>query len=63
MKCRENLFEGKGAFENLVGFFMYDGPMETVEHMRVNIWCMRDWTVRFCHKTAEIHFLSIQLIN
>ena len=42
---------------------MYDGPMETVEHMWVNIWCMLDWTVGFCHKTAEIHFLSIQLIN
>ena len=40
---------------------MYDGPMETVEHIRVNIWCMLDGTVGFRHKTTEMHFLSIQL--
>ena len=42
---------------------MYDGTMETVEHMWLNIWCMLDWTVGFCHKTTEVYFLSIQLIN
>ena len=42
---------------------MYVGPMETVEHMLVNIWCMLNWTAGFGHKTAEMYFLSIQLIN
>ena len=44
-----------------MGLFMYDGPKETVEYMWVNTWCMLDWVVGFCHKTAEIHFLGIQL--
>ena len=37
---------------------MYDGPKETVEYMWVNIWCIIDWVVGFCHKTPEIHFLG-----
>ena len=28
---------GEWACENLVGFSMYDGPMETIEHIWVNI--------------------------
>ena len=63
MKCRENAMLGEGTCENLVGFSMYNGPMETVEHIRVNIWCIPDWTIGFRHKTAEMHFLSIQMIN
>ena len=38
---------------------MNDGDMETVEYMWVNVWCKLDWIIRFCHKTAEIHFLGI----
>ena len=38
---------------------MHDGPMETVEYMWVNIWCTLDRIIGFCHKTANIHFLSI----
>ena len=49
-----------GDCKNLVGLSMYDGSMETVEYIWVNIWCMINWTR---HKTAEIHFLYIQLIN
>ena len=45
--------------ENPVRFSLNDGPMETIEYMWVNIWCMLDWIIGFCHKTAEIHFLSI----
>ena len=62
MKCRETPTEGKSC-ETLVGFSMYGSPMETVEHMWVYIWYMLDWTVGFCRKTAEMHFLSIHLIN
>ena len=52
---------GKGGLcENFVRFSLNnDGPMETVEYMWVNIWCMLDWIIGFCHKTAEIHFLGI----
>ena len=42
MKCMGTLFERK-ACENLVGFFMYDSPMATVEHIWANIWCMNIW--------------------
>ena len=37
--------------------------METVEYIWMNIWRMLDWIVGFCHKSAKIHFLGIQLIN
>ena len=39
---------------------MYNGPKEAVKYMGVNIWCMLDWIVGFCHKTAETHFLGIK---
>ena len=42
--------------ENLMGLFMYHSPMENVEYIWVNIWCMLDWIVGFRHKTEEIHF-------
>ena len=32
------------------------GAMETVKYIRVDIWCMLDWIIGLCHKTAEIHF-------
>ena len=45
--------------ENPVRFSLNDGPTETVEYMWLNICCMLDWIIGFCHKTAEIHFLGI----
>ena len=30
-----------------------------LEYMWINVWCMLDWIIGFCHKTAEIHFLGI----
>ena len=35
---------------------MNDGAMETVECIWVDIWCMLDWVIGLCHKTAEMHF-------
>ena len=58
-----NAARREGACENSVGLSMYDGPMGTVEYMWVNIWCMLDWIIGFCYKSAEIHSLRIQLIN
>ena len=57
------MWGGGGACKKPIGLFMYDGPKETVEYMWVNIWRMLDWLDGFCHKTAEIHFLGIQLLN
>ena len=37
--------------------------METIKYIWINIWCMLDWMVGFCHKTAEINFLAIELIT
>ena len=37
---------------------MYDGPMETVEYMLVNIRSMLDWIVGFCHKTQKKNSLA-----
>ena len=55
VKYGKTLFEGGGACENPVRHSMYDGPMETVKYMYVNIWCMLDQIVGL----AEIHFLGI----
>ena len=40
VKCRETLWspQGEGACENSVRLSMYDGTMETVKYMWVNIW-------------------------
>ena len=46
---------GRGVYENPVRFSLNDGPMETVEYMWVNIWCMLDWIIGFCHKTVSAH--------
>ena len=35
---------------------MSDGAMETMEYMSLDIWCMLDWVIGLCHKTAERHF-------
>ena len=43
MKCGEMPFGEEKACENPVGLSMYDGPMETVEHIWANIWSMLDW--------------------
>ena len=50
---------GGGVCENPVRFSLNDGPMEIVECMYVNILCMLDWIIGFCHKTAAINFLGI----
>ena len=64
MNCNyENAVWGGGACENPVGLSKNDGPMENVEYIWMNIWCMLDWIVGFCHKIAEIRFLGIQLIS
>ena len=36
------LFRRGGAYKNPVRLSMSDGPMETVEYARVNMWCMID---------------------
>ena len=38
---------------------MNDGAMETVECMWLDIWCMADWIIGLCHKTAEMLFLGM----
>ena len=55
--------EKMDSCENPVGLSKNDGPMEAVEYIWMNTWCMLNWIVGFCHKIAEIHFLGIQLIN
>ena len=56
-----NAVRGGGTCKNPVRLSMYNGPMETVECMWVNIWCMLDWIIGFGHKTAEIHFLGMSV--
>ena len=38
--CGKTLFEGEVACENPIRLTMYDGPVETVEYICVNTWCM-----------------------
>ena len=50
-----NAVRGRGACENPMRLPMQDGPMETVKHMWVNIWCMPDWLAG----RAETHLPGI----
>ena len=61
MGSRNERFHGKMRGKTVRGrgyvkFPMNDGAMETVECMWVDIWCMLDWIIGLCHKTAEMHF-------
>ena len=38
----------EGVCDNL-RFSLNDRPVETVEYIWVNIWCMLDWIIGFCH--------------
>ena len=55
VKCEERPIEGD-VCEIPVRPPMNDGVMETVECLWVDIWCMLDWVIGLCHKTAEMHF-------
>ena len=56
VKCGERLLK---VCEIPVRLPMNDGAMETVECMWVDIWCMMDWIIGLCHKTAEMHFPGV----
>ena len=45
----------EGVCETPVGLPMNDGAVETVEYMWVDIWCLLDWIIGLCHKTAEMY--------
>ena len=55
------VFVGVGVCENPVRFSLNDGPVETVEYMWVNIWCMLDGIIGFwsqdCRNTLPWHKL------
>ena len=59
VKCGETLFP-RGSCENSMQPFTCDGPIETDKYIW---WISGGCLIGFCHKTAEIHFLCIQLIN
>ena len=58
LRCGERPleFRGSGVYETPLILPMKDGAMKTVECMWVDIWCMLDWIIGLCHKTAEMHF-------
>ena len=51
----ENAVRGGRACENAMRLSIYDGPIEILKYMWVNIWCMLDWVIGL----AEMHFLDI----
>ena len=55
VKCEKRPIEGE-VCEIPVRPPMNDGPMETVESLWVDIWCMLDWVAGLCHKTTEMIF-------
>ena len=59
LKCVKRPLEEGSVCEIPVRLSMKDGAMETVEHMRVDIWCMLDWIIGLCCKTAEMHFYEL----
>ena len=49
--------KGGGVCEIHMKLPMNNDAMETaVKYMWVGIWCMLDWIIGLCHKTAEMHF-------
>ena len=47
---------GGAACGNPMGFLMYDYPIETVEYIWMNIWCMLDWILsQNCRNTLPFH--------
>ena len=51
-------FDGSrgGGLWNPMGFLMYDYPIETVEYIWMNIWCMLDWILsQNCRNTLPFH--------
>ena len=55
VKCGEGPLGGE-VYEIPVRSPINDGAMETVECIWVEIWCILDWIIGLCHKTAEMHF-------
>ena len=58
VKSGETLLEAEKHIK-LVILSLCDGPMESVEYMWVNIWCMLNWIIGLCHKATKIHFFGI----
>ena len=59
----KNTVWGEGACANPVGLFMYESPMETVEYIWANIWCMLDWiSSQKCKNTLPLHTVD-QLVR
>ena len=51
------------ACENPVGLSIYDVPIETVEYIWVNIWCIIDWiSSQNCRNTFPLHAVD-QLVR
>ena len=57
-KCGNVIFV-EGACENPVRLTMYDGHMETVEYMWVNIWFTLDLVVGICQKIKLQKYTSL----
>ena len=54
--CWGLMVVGRAACGNPMGFLMYDYPIETVEYIWMNIWCMLDWILsQSCRNTLPFH--------
>ena len=59
VRCGERPFAVRGnprEAEIPVKLPMNDGAMKTVECIWIDIWCMLDWVIGLCQKTAEMYF-------
>ena len=62
-KCGETLFGEEWACKNSVRLSMYDHPIETIEYIWVNIWCMLDWVLSQKYRnTFSLHTID-QLVR
>ena len=59
-EMQRNVIWGGGVCENPVGLSMYDGLMETIEYIWVNIWRMLELIIGFRH---TVNHCGIHLIN
>ena len=57
LKCGERPLQGGGYAKFNVMPPMNNDSMETaLEYMWVDIWCVLDWFIGLCQKTAVMHF-------
>ena len=60
VKCGKRQLDGGEGVCEISGLPINNGTMEAVEYMCVDMWCLLDWIIGLCRKTAEIHLMRVE---